>query len=113
MAFLPITKKEIEELGWDVPDFVLVTGDAYVDHPTFGVAIISRLLESYGYKSNDRNNNKGCQKYPPVHRSTVSKVLQPAIYAIESHRSRQDKTNNQNNQITPVEQYQYLRSGRS
>lgn len=50
MAFLPITKKEIEALGWDVPDFVLVTGDAYVDHPTFGVAIISRLLESYGYK---------------------------------------------------------------
>ncbi len=50
MAFLPITKKEIEDLGWDVPDFVLVTGDAYVDHPTFGVAIISRLLESYGYK---------------------------------------------------------------
>ena len=50
MAFLPITKKEIEELGWDVPDFVLVTGDTYVDHPTFGVAIISRLLESYGYK---------------------------------------------------------------
>lgn len=43
-------KKEIEQLGWDVPDFVLVTGDAYVDHPTFGVAIISRLLESYGYK---------------------------------------------------------------
>ena len=50
MAFLPTTKKEIEQLGWDVPDFVLVTGDAYVDHPTFGVAIISRLLESYGYK---------------------------------------------------------------
>lgn len=50
MAFLPITKQEIEQLGWDVPDFVLVTGDAYVDHPTFGVAIISRLLESYGYK---------------------------------------------------------------
>ena len=40
MAFLPITKKEIEELGLDVPDFVLVTGDTYVDHPTFGVAII-------------------------------------------------------------------------
>ena len=50
MAFLPTTKKEIEQLGWDVPDFVLVTGDAYVDHPTFGVAIISRLSESYGYK---------------------------------------------------------------
>lgn len=50
MAFLPTTKKEIQQLSWDVPDFVLVTGDAYVDHPTFGVAIISRLLESYGYK---------------------------------------------------------------
>ena len=49
-GILPTTKKEIEQLGWDVPDFVLVTGDAYVDHPTFGVAIISRLLESYGYK---------------------------------------------------------------
>ena len=51
MPFLPITKQEITDLGWDVPDFVLVTGDAYVDHPTFGVAIISRVLESYGYRA--------------------------------------------------------------
>ena len=50
MPFLPVTKQEIIRLGWDVPDFVLVTGDAYVDHPTFGVSIISRVLESYGYK---------------------------------------------------------------
>ncbi|MDD5953076.1 MAG: YgiQ family radical SAM protein [Oscillospiraceae bacterium] len=50
MAFLPITKQEIEALGWDAPDFVVVTGDAYVDHPTFGTAIISRILEHYGYK---------------------------------------------------------------
>ncbi len=50
MAFLPVSKEEIEALGWDVPDFVLVTGDAYVDHPSFGVAIISRLLESHGYR---------------------------------------------------------------
>ena len=50
MPFLPITKEEIEALGWDCPDFVLVTGDAYVDHPTFGPAIISRLLESRGYR---------------------------------------------------------------
>lgn len=50
MPFLPITKEEIDALGWDVPDFVVVTGDAYVDHPTFGTAIISRLLESYGYR---------------------------------------------------------------
>ncbi len=50
MSFLPITKKEIDALGWDTPDFVVVTGDAYVDHPSFGTAIISRLLESYGYR---------------------------------------------------------------
>ncbi len=50
MPFLPITKKEMLDLGWESPDFVLVTGDAYVDHPSFGTAIISRVLESAGYK---------------------------------------------------------------
>ncbi|WP_130863412.1 YgiQ family radical SAM protein [Bacilliculturomica massiliensis] len=50
MAFLPVTKKEMEERGWEQPDFVLVTGDAYVDHPSFGTAIISRVLERHGYK---------------------------------------------------------------
>ena len=48
--FLPINKAEMNEYGWDRPDFVYVTGDAYVDHPSFGVAIISRLLESRGFK---------------------------------------------------------------
>lgn len=50
MAFLPITKEDMDERGWTQPDFVLVTGDAYVDHPSFGTAIISRVLERYGYK---------------------------------------------------------------
>ena len=50
MPFLPITKKEMLERGWDEPDFVIVTGDAYVDHPSFGTAIISRVLENAGYK---------------------------------------------------------------
>lgn len=50
MPFLPITKQGTDALGWDAPDFVVVTGDAYVDHPTFGPAIISRLLESRGYR---------------------------------------------------------------
>ena len=50
MAFLPVTREEMEELGWEAPDFVLVTGDAYVDHPSFGHAIISRVLESRGYR---------------------------------------------------------------
>ena len=40
----------MEERGWDRPDFCLVTGDAYIDHPSFGPAIISRVLESHGYK---------------------------------------------------------------
>ena len=50
MPFLPVTKEEIDALGWDVPDFVLVTGDAYVDHPSFGTAIISRVLEAEGFR---------------------------------------------------------------
>jgi uncharacterized radical SAM protein YgiQ len=50
MPFLPVTKEEITALGWDAPDFVVVTGDAYVDHPTFGTAIISRVLENFGYR---------------------------------------------------------------
>ena len=50
MPFLPITKQDMQKLGWDRPDFVIVTGDAYVDHPSFGTAIISRVLESKGYK---------------------------------------------------------------
>ena len=49
-AFLPTTKQEMKERGWAQADFVYITGDAYVDHPSFGVAIISRLLESRGYK---------------------------------------------------------------
>ena len=48
--FLPTNKREMEELGWVEPDFVYVTGDAYVDHPSFGVAIISRVLENAGFK---------------------------------------------------------------
>lgn len=49
-GFLPINATEMREKGWDKPDFVYVTGDAYVDHPSFGVAIISRVLESKGYR---------------------------------------------------------------
>ena len=49
MPFLPITKKEMNMLGWERPDFVLVTGDAYVDHPSFGTAVISRVLENAGF----------------------------------------------------------------
>ena len=48
--FLPINRIEMQDRGWDQVDFVYVTGDAYVDHPSFGTAIIARLLEAHGYR---------------------------------------------------------------
>ena len=48
--FLPMTMQEAKKRGWDEFDFICVTGDAYVDHPSFGIAIVSRLLESLGYR---------------------------------------------------------------
>ena len=48
--FLPISKKDMKKRGWEQCDFVYVIGDAYVDHSSFGPAIISRLLEAFGYK---------------------------------------------------------------
>src|SRR3989304_9876015 len=60
-VFLPATKKEMAERGWDYVDVVLVTGDAYVDHPSFGVALIGRWLEANGLRvailSQPRYNN--------------------------------------------------------
>ena len=50
MGFLPISPQEMHRLGWQQPDFVYIIGDAYVDHPSFGHAIISRVLEQAGYK---------------------------------------------------------------
>ena len=48
--FLPVSKSDIEKRGWDYYDFLYIVGDAYVDHPSFGHAIISRVLESRGYR---------------------------------------------------------------
>lgn len=48
--FLPMTRQDMENRGWDELDFIFVSGDAYVDHPSFGPAIICRLLEKHGYK---------------------------------------------------------------
>ena len=50
LDFLPIDKEDLIERGWDEVDFVLVSGDAYVDHPSFGAAVIGRVLESRGYR---------------------------------------------------------------
>ena len=50
MNFLPTSKDEIKKLGWDQPDIILFSGDAYVDHPSFGAAVIGRVLQAEGYK---------------------------------------------------------------
>ena len=48
--FLPTTREEMDALGWDSCDVIIVTGDAYVDHPSFGMAVLGRLLEAQGYR---------------------------------------------------------------
>lgn len=48
--FLPTTKKQMSQLGWHQCDIIIVTGDAYIDHPGFGCAIIGRVLESQGFR---------------------------------------------------------------
>ena len=53
MNFLPTSKKEVEALGWDSIDIILFTGDAYVDHPSFGVPLLARVLEAKGYRVAD------------------------------------------------------------
>ena len=63
MAFLPITRQDMEEMGWDQLDFLYISGDAYTDHPSFGHAIITRVLKYQGYRvgiipqPNWKNNN--------------------------------------------------------
>src|ERR1700733_13113966 len=48
--FLPMSRAEMDALGWDSCDVIVVTGDAYVDHPSFGMAIIGRVLEAQGFR---------------------------------------------------------------
>ncbi len=47
---LPMSRAEMEALGWDSCDVIVVTGDAYVDHPSFGMAIVGRVLEAHGFR---------------------------------------------------------------
>jgi hypothetical protein len=48
--FLPMSRAEMDALGWDSCDIILVTGDAYIDHPSFGMALVGRLLEAQGFR---------------------------------------------------------------
>ena len=47
---IPTSVKEVEKLGWDYIDVILFTGDAFIDHPSFGTAVISRYLQKHGYR---------------------------------------------------------------
>ena len=55
---LPMSREEMDDLGWDSCDIIIVTGDAYVDHPSFGMAIIGRLLESQGFSCGNHLSTK-------------------------------------------------------
>lgn len=48
--YLPMSREEMDELGWDSCDIIIVTADAYIDHPSFGMAVVGRLLEAYGFR---------------------------------------------------------------
>ena len=48
--FLPMSRSEMQTLGWDSCDVIIVTGDAYIDHPSFGMALVGRLLEAQGFR---------------------------------------------------------------
>ena len=48
--WLPMSRKEMDQLGWDSCDIIIVSGDGYVDHPSFGMAVIGRVLEAQGFR---------------------------------------------------------------
>ena len=61
--FLPTTKKEVELRGWEEVDIILFSGDAYVDHPSFGAAVIGRTMEAMGLKVAIVRRFKYCTQY--------------------------------------------------
>lgn len=72
--FLPMSRAEMEQLGWDACDVIIVTGDAYVDHPSFGMAVIGRVLEAQGFRV-------GIIAQPGWQRADAFKVLgKPKLY---------------------------------
>ncbi|WP_296751237.1 YgiQ family radical SAM protein [Thiobacillus sp.] len=72
--FLPMSRAEMTALGWDACDVILITGDAYIDHPSFGMALIGRLLEAQGYRV-------GIISQPDWHAAEPFRALgQPTLY---------------------------------
>ncbi len=98
--FLPINRKEMEGRGWEQPDFVLVTGDAYVDHHSFGTAIISRLLERFGYKVAilAQPDFRSCEDFRRFGRPRLGFLINSGVvdsmvnhYSVFRHRRRVDE----------------------
>ncbi len=71
--FLPTTKKELDALGWDQCDIILVTGDAYIDSPFMGVAVVGRILEKLGYKV-------GVIGQPDLESDDIKRLGEPKLY---------------------------------
>ena len=81
--WLPITKDEILKRGWSEVDIVIVSGDAYVDHPSFGTAVIGRVLEHEGYKVAILRNRIGKTTFATSKNSenrACFLVLRPAVW---------------------------------
>jgi len=98
MAFLPITKKDMKERGWDELDFVFISGEAYVDHPSFGHAIITRLLEKRGYRVGviaEPRNNEDYKKLgiPKIAFLISSGVIDSMVnnYSVAKHKRKVDE----------------------
>jgi len=97
MAFLPMTREDMINRGWDQLDFLFISGDAYVDHPSFGHAIITRILESEGFKVGiiaqpEWKTNKdfmtlGCPKYAVFISSGVIDSMVNHYTVSKKHRS--------------------------
>ena len=71
--FLPMSRAEMDQLGWDACDVIIISGDAYVDHPSFGMAIIGRLLEAQGFRV-------GIIAQPDWHSAEAFKALGKPVY---------------------------------
>ena len=98
--FLPVTREEIHERGWMQPDFVLVTGDAYVDHHSFGTAIIGRLLEKRGYKIAvlSRPDYRSCEDFKRFGRPRLGFLINSGTvdsmvnnYSVFKHKRKRDE----------------------
>ena len=87
--WLPTTKKEVEVRGWDELDVILFSGDAYVDHPSFGAAVIGRILEAEGLRvaivpqPNWRDDLRDFKPIPPTPVRTCGRSIPP----LSIHRS--------------------------